>query len=67
MNWFAPLLVALLVTGCGVPPNQVVPLRDGTLRAPTYVHAGKHCRDKGLSARMLGKAPAEQGVLFRCE
>ena len=67
MNWLAPLLIALLVTGCGVPPNQVVPLRDGTLRATTYVQAGDHCREKGLTARMLGKAPAEQGVLFRCE
>ena len=67
MNWLAPLLVALLVTGCGVPPNQVVPMRDGALRATTYMQAGEHCREKGLNARMLGKAPAEQGVLFRCE
>ena len=67
MNWLAPLLVALLVTGCGVPPNQIVPQRDGTLRATTYIQAGGHCQEKGLTARMLGKAPAEQGVLFRCE
>ncbi|KWT97539.1 MULTISPECIES: hypothetical protein [unclassified Variovorax] len=67
MNWLAPLLVALLVTGCGVPPNQVVPMRDGTLRAATYLQAGNHCQEKGLNARMLGKAQAEQGVLFRCE
>jgi hypothetical protein len=67
MNWLAPLLVALLLTGCGVPPNQVVPMRDGTLRATTYMQAGGHCQEKGLTARMLGKAPAEQGVLFRCE
>ncbi len=67
MNWLAPLLIALLVTGCGVPPNQVVPLRDGTLRATTYMQAGGHCQEKGLTARMLGKALAEQGVLFRCE
>ena len=67
MNWLAPLLVALLLTGCGVPPNQVVPMRDGTLRATTYMQAGGHCQEKGMTARMLGKAPAEQGVLFRCE
>ena len=67
MNWLAPLLVALLVTGCGVPPNEVVPMRDGTLRATTYIQAGGHCQEKGMTARMLGKAPAEQGVLFRCE
>ncbi|VTU37119.1 hypothetical protein [Variovorax sp. RA8] len=67
MNWLAPLLIALLVTGCGVPPNQVVPMRDGTLRAATYLQADAHCRDKGATARMLGKAPAEAGVLFRCE
>lgn len=67
MNWLAPLLIALLLTGCGVPPNQVVPMRDGTLRATTYMQAGGHCQEKGMTARMLGKAPAEQGVLFRCE
>jgi len=67
MNWLAPLPIALLVTGCGVPPNQVVPMRDGTLRAATYLQADAHCRDRGVTARMLGKAPAEQGVLFRCE
>ena len=67
MNWLAPLLIALLLTGCGVPPNQVVPMRDGSLRATTYMQAGGHCQEKGLTARMLGKAPAEQGVLFRCE
>ena len=67
MNWLAPLLVALLLTGCGVPPNQVVPMRDGTLRATTYMQAGGPCQEKGMTARMLGKAPAEQGVLFRCE
>ena len=67
MNWLAPLLIALLLTGCGVPPNQVVPMRDGSLRATTYMQAGGHCQEKGMTARMLGKAPAEQGVLFRCE
>jgi hypothetical protein len=67
MNWLAPLSLVLLVAGCGVTPNEVVPMRDGTLRATTYVQASEHCREKGTTARMLGKAPAEQGVLFRCE
>ena len=42
-------------------------MRDGVLRATTYVQAADHCREKGTTARMLGKAPAEAGVLFRCE
>ena len=67
MNRLASLLIALLIAGCGVPPNRVVPMRDGTLRAVTYVEADEHCRKKGLTARMLGKGAAEQGVLFRCE
>ncbi|WP_077001356.1 hypothetical protein [Variovorax sp. KK3] len=67
MKWLASLPIALIVAGCGVPPNQVVPMRDGTLKAITYVAASNHCEEKGLTARMMGKAPAEQGVLFRCE
>ncbi|OUM02590.1 hypothetical protein [Variovorax sp. JS1663] len=67
MKWLASLPLALAIAGCGVPPNQVVPMRDGTLRATTYVEATDHCAEKGTTARMLGKAPAEKGVLFRCE
>ena len=67
MKWLASLPFALAIAGCGVPPNQVVPMRDGVLRAITYVAASQHCEEKGLRARMLGRAPAEQGVLFRCE
>ena len=67
MKWLASLPFALTIAGCGVPPNEVVPMRDGTLRAITYVEAANHCQGKGQTARMLGKAPAEKGVLFRCE
>ncbi|GAA4351012.1 hypothetical protein GCM10023165_38840 [Variovorax defluvii] len=67
MKWLASLPLVLAIAGCGVPPNQVVPMRDGTLRATTYVEASDHCTQKGATARMLGGAPAEKGVLFRCE
>lgn len=67
MKWLASLPFSLIIAGCGVPPNQVVPMRDGVLRATTYVQAADHCREKGTTAKMLGKAPAETGVLFRCE
>ena len=67
MKWLASLPFAVVLAGCGVPPNQVVPMRDGTLRATTYVQAANHCQEKGSTARMLGKAPAEAGVLFRSE
>jgi len=66
MNWRTLLPLALLVTGCSVPPNEVVPFRDGVLRAVTYTQAADHCSAKGQTPRWLGKAPAESGVLFQC-
>jgi hypothetical protein len=41
-------------------------VRPGVLRAMTYVQASDYCDVKGQSPRWLGKAPAEQGVLFEC-
>lgn len=70
MNWrfsLPPLaLLAAAVAGCSVPPNQVVSLRDGVLRAPSYVQADDHCRERNATPKWLGRAPAESGVLFRC-
>ena len=66
MNWRTLLPLALLATGCSSPPNEVVPFRDGVLRAPSYTHAADHCSAKGATPRWLGRAPAESGVLFQC-
>ena len=69
MNWRTLLpfsLLALLVTGCSSTPNEVVPMRNGALRAPTYTQAADYCSAKGAEPRWLGKAPAESGVLFQC-
>jgi hypothetical protein len=67
MKRIALTTFVLAIAGCGSLPNEVVPLRDGMLRATTYAGAAAHCQEKGSTARMLGKAPAETGVLFRCE
>lgn len=61
------LAVVLTIAGCGTPPNEVVPLRDGTFRARFYDQATVYCQNNGLTATMLGKAPAENGVLFTCK
>jgi hypothetical protein len=67
MYWTFSLPMALLVAACGTPPNEVVQQRDGSLRAPTYQQATAHCDKTRTSMVTLGRAPAEQGVLFRCE
>ncbi|MEJ7686575.1 MAG: hypothetical protein WKG52_06020 [Variovorax sp.] len=67
MKLLTSLPLAFVLAGCGIPPNQAVPVRDGVLRAPTYADAIAHCERAGATATMLGKAPAESGVLFRCE
>lgn len=59
-------LALLVVTGCSAPPNQVVPLRDGVLRAATYVQATDYCSARNATPKWLGRAPAESGVLFQC-
>lgn len=66
MKQIALIAFALAVAGCGTLPNEVVPLRDGMLRATTYAGAATYCQQRGSTAQMLGKAPAETGVLFRC-
>ena len=67
MNRIALIAFASALTACGTLPNEVVPMRDGTLRAATYVSAATYCQQRGSTARVLGKAPAETGVLFLCE
>lgn len=59
-------LALLVVTGCSSPPNQVVPFRDGVLRALTYVQATDYCSARKATPKWLGRAPAESGVLFQC-
>ncbi|WP_256735196.1 hypothetical protein [Variovorax sp. dw_954] len=63
----AALLFGIALAGCGVVPNDVIHLRDGNLRASTYNGASTYCEQKQLNARMLGKAPGDTGVDFRCE
>jgi hypothetical protein len=69
MNLHLPLLsmALLLLAGCGTPPSEVVPLRDGTLRAPTYFHATAYCEKRGATMQAIGNGPAQTGVEFRCE
>jgi putative hemolysin len=66
MNLRTLLPLILAIAGCSTP-NEVVRVREGVLRAPTSADASNYCREKGSTARMLGKAPAEAGALFRCE
>jgi len=67
MNRFAFLPLVLAIGGCGTPNNEVIPYKDGILRATTYNEATDYCRNKGSTEHLLGKAPAETGVLFKCE
>ena len=67
MNRFALYLFVLLIAGCGTPPNQVISLRDGTFRAPFYDQAITYCQKDGLTASILGKAQAENGIVFACK
>ncbi|MDZ4361259.1 MAG: hypothetical protein U1B84_33440 [Variovorax sp.] len=68
MNWRITLFpLALVIAGCSTPPNQIVPFRDGVLRAMTYTQAADYCSAKSQEPKWLGKAPAESGVLFQCQ
>lgn len=67
MKFLACLALVLAVAGCNSLPNEVVPLRDGQLRASTWFQADAYCRKKGATLHTLGNAPAQEGVLFRCD
>jgi hypothetical protein len=60
-------LIAVFIAGCANPPPEVVSMGDGLLRGTTSQDALAYCSRTGMSLRMVGKAPAESGVLFRCE
>ncbi|RZI96421.1 MAG: hypothetical protein EOP78_04450 [Variovorax sp.] len=69
MKWCCLSLpaLALLLSACATGSSEVIRFgNDGTLRAPTHVDAQKHCEQKGSTVRVVGKAPGEAGVLFRC-
>lgn len=59
------LLALLALAGCGVVPNEVVRLRDGVLRAPTYREASEYCEAQGKSSNNLGRENPDS-ILFRC-
>lgn len=61
------LLLAMALAGCGAPSNEVVRMKDGVMRATTSAEAASYCRKDRLTLQVIGKAPAETGVLFRCE
>ena len=56
---------ALTLAGCGVVPNEVVPLRDGVLRSPSYRQASDYCEARGKSVNNLGRENSDN-ILFRC-
>jgi hypothetical protein len=66
MNLRTLLPLVLVIAGCSTP-TEVIRVREGVLRGPTSADASNYCRAQGSTARMLGKAPAEAGILFRCE
>lgn len=68
MKWLVVMFPAvLLLAACGLPGNEVISFKDGVMRATTPNEAADYCHAKGSSAHMVGKAPAETGVLFRCD
>lgn len=67
MNRLALLLLAVALAGCGATSHEVVPLKDGVMRATTSSEAASYCQKDRSTLRVIGKAPAETGVLFRCD
>ena len=59
-----PLAGAL--AGCGTPAYEVVTYPDGKTRTPTTADAVGYCKQRGLAAQILDRAPGETGVMFRC-
>lgn len=67
MNRLSFLHLAVALAGCGAPSHEVVRMKDGVMRATTYAEATSYCQKDRLTLQVIGKAPAETGVLFRCE
>jgi hypothetical protein len=68
MKWCCLSLpaLALLLSACATGSSEVIRFGDGVWRAPSSIDAQAYCREQNLAPRMLGKAPGELGVLFRC-
>ncbi|RYF64623.1 MAG: hypothetical protein EOO22_24040 [Comamonadaceae bacterium] len=66
-----PLLLSVAtlgaLAGCAMSDSEVIRMRDGTLRAPSYAEAQTYCEERKLNSQPVGKAPGDTGVLFRCE
>jgi hypothetical protein len=60
------LPLACALAGCGTAAYEVVTYPNGSTRTPTTVDAVGYCQQKGLTARILDRAPGETGVMFRC-
>ncbi|MDM0035202.1 hypothetical protein QTI33_23915 [Variovorax sp. J22P271] len=67
MNRLLLLTLAIALAGCGAPSHEVVRTRDGVLRATTTAEAAAYCQKDRTTLRVVGKAPAESGVLFVCD
>lgn len=67
MNRLLLLTLSIALAGCDALPNEVVRTGDGVLRATTTVQAAAYCQKDRLTLRVMGKAPAESGVLFVCD
>lgn len=66
MNLRTLLPLVLALAGCSTP-TEVIRVREGVLRAPTTADASTYCREQRKAVQPLGKAPAEAGILFRCD
>ena len=58
--------LAFALAGCGTPAYEVVTYPDGATRTPNTADAVGYCKEKGLTARILERAPGQTGVMFRC-
>jgi starvation-inducible outer membrane lipoprotein len=67
MNRLLLLSLGIALSGCGAPPNEVFRTRDGVLQATTTAQAAAYCQKDRTTLRVVGKAPAESGVLFVCD
>lgn len=68
MKWCCLSLpaLALLLSACSTTHTEVIRFGDGVWRAPTNADGANYCKAQNLRPQMIGKAPGESGVLFRC-
>jgi hypothetical protein len=67
MKTLALLPFILALAACGTDSTSVIKVPGGQLRATSYNDATLYCQKTGQTAKTLGLAPAQTGVLFRCE